>query len=476
MKIKLLLAAMCVLATILIGQAAQYENARIESTELSDQNGDLYITIQYDDSTLTITAHNLIGRDVELSSEPIRSASWVNIDLTYVNQYIGIARRPYEQSDLSGNPIKLTQKYVFEDVAPGYNHIELDNETGNAESKQFITADVDLYDRCNYTIDNTWESTPYLQPKLNRAWTMNIGNTAIEDEWKEFYRLYFGTTAKQINGKTFYPLYLYKSNSQDYSHSNSDKAIIIAWMTDDLRYVARGNELIPSDLWGVGLTMEYVDLSTWPCFQDETDVVLVYPEFTPTTIPDKYSFYNFLTQRFVTAWPIRQEIGYSNDGGYSEQSLYHKMIVAGKDSDGNETWKGEYVPGIGAVGDWYASNLPFPIYNLSDDIQPTTLMYVNNRIDNDLVVFGSTHGDPTYQGVNEVLEDGSKIQWYSDFINLGVISSGNITLYLYTQDGKLLSVKHGADYVQTATDSLVPGVYIAKAVTDTETATYKFVK
>lgn len=455
---------------------AQYENARIESTAISDQDRVLSLTIEYTDSTLTVTAHNLIGWDVEVPTQPAQNASWVNVDLVHVNQYIGITRLSNQQLDIIGTPVKLTQTYVFEGVAPGYNHIELDNEVGNEDSKQFITADVDLHDGCSYTIDETWKNTPYLKPNLNRSWTMNIGNAAFDEEWKEFYRLYFGTTAKQINGKTFYPLYLYKYDSHDYSHSNSDNAIIIAWMTDDLRYVARGNELIPSDFWGVGLPMEYVDLSTWPCFQDETDVVLVYPEFTPTTLPDKYSFYNFLTQRFVTAWPVRQEIGYFDGGAYSERSLYYKMIVAGKDADGNETWKGEYVPGIGAVGDWYASNLPFPIYNLSDDIQPTTLMYVRNRIDNDLVVFGSTQGDPTYQGVEKVLADYSTIQWYSDFINLGVISSGKVTLYLYTQDGKLLSVKHGADFVQTATDTLLPGVYIAKAVTDTETATYKFVK
>lgn len=129
-----------------------------------------------------------------------------------------------------------------------------------------------------------------IQNPLQYEWVLNIGT---KSEIPEFYRMRFGEKTKQVNDLTLYPLYLYKGDN-----FNFEDASIIAWMSSDLKVVAPGSVEIPSDFWAVGLPVDYVDLSSWPCFESESDTSIVYPSFSLTN--DAYTYYDFCTGRYVS--------------------------------------------------------------------------------------------------------------------------------------------------------------------------------
>lgn len=439
-----------------------------------DQNGPLFLSVEYSDSTLVLTINNLRGYEDELTSGLSYKLGDVPTDIssrtnTTGNELFVVRTVALTQYNCdwwsSAKRLYINLPITINNISEGLWTLHYHNYTDMTfdDYEEHLSGSILLYDGCKYIIEDNLVTSKDIQSPLRYEWVLNIGN---KSETPLFYRMRFGDETKQINNLTFYPLYLYKGDI-----FNFEDASVIAWMTSDLKSVARGSVEIPSDFWAVGLPFDYVDLRSWPCFESESDTSIVYPAFSPAN--DAYTYYDFCTGRYVSVWQLSQDID-------TKVNLWTKKIIVsgtkdGSTPDGNESWKGEYIPEIGAVGDWYASNLPYPIYNLPDGVEPTTLQYVRN-LDTNRIVCGDPSIDASYSSVEESLANPSEIRWVNNPGNLGAEASGAITLYLYSQDGKLLSVKNGTDYVEIHTEYLLTGVYIAKAVTSGEISTYKFIK
>lgn len=59
---------------------------------------------------------------------------------------------------------------------------------------------------------------------------------------------------------------------------------------------------------------------------------------------------------------------------------------------------GEWIEGLGAVGDGYASNLPYPVYSLPENVSPTHLLYIRDLTTNE-IIYGDPSLDKGYLGI-----------------------------------------------------------------------------
>ncbi|MCM1290331.1 MAG: T9SS type A sorting domain-containing protein [Prevotella sp.] len=165
--------------------------------------------------------------------------------------------------------------------------------------------------------------------------------------------------------------------------------------------------------------------------------------------------------------------------------LRARFAVADKGYNGTENpedWTAEWIQGIGAVGESYASNPFMPMYRLPKGVTPAYLLYVRNITDNSII-----YGNPTLdtefvnlklepEGIESVKSDSPSIIWDNNNEYISAIGEGDINLTAYSVDGKVVAKVSGEDIVSLSKENLPEGVIILKSATKNSVSSFKIIK
>lgn len=254
-----------------------------------------------------------------------------------------------------------------------------------------------------------------------------------------------------------------------------EKAVEIARIKN-LRQVFSRDVDIPSTFWGKGLPEAYYNPTDWPGFENIKKPVAVYVENYSSDTPRPFSFYNFFTGKETIGYchqaTTKMEKKPGDDKWFLTESFEITGTPSGSDEDGSESWRGEWIEGIGAVGDWYASNLPYPVYNLPKDVTPARVLYVYNYTTGE-IVYGDTALDPSWLDVSAIAADNAPFDWDIDRDSVSVSSSEKVTLSLFGLDGSPLAKSDSGHLTLTA---LGKGVYIIRADAGNHSETRKIIR
>lgn len=286
-----------------------------------------------------------------------------------------------------------------------------------------------------------------------------VYNPSDSEGKPRFFRLRFHGGESTDRMEAYYNyLWLYEGTEFDTS-----KAIKIAKVYGDGNYECLPEDVdVPSSFWGTGFKSA-PKLSKWRPSNSEP--------YTPYVINgrdgefDVYSsFIESLQGHIISDEPI--SLNGKNEG--------HILVTeSGYQANEELPWKGEWITGIGAVGDWYASNPIFPIYDLPMGVTPAYLLYVRNIANND-VIYGDSSLDPDFAllktepgllGVENVSADKSGASWNITAENVVISAEGKIFLSIYAADGRLVDTLSGNDILTADLSELSAGTYILHATT-----------
>ena len=136
----------------------------------------------------------------------------------------------------------------------------------------------------------------------------------------------------------------------------------------------------------------------------------------------------------------------------------------------------EWIQGIGAVSPKMPQSIVFPAYaGEFNEIEMTRLMYVRDLRDNH-IIYGSPAKDPNWSpaGVANIADREECLNVTADRIIFS--GEGAVEIFVYDIDGKKLASVTGNGDTELSTSALLPGVYIAEAVTGKNVVTRKFYK
>lgn len=325
--------------------------------------------------------------------------------------YYPIGYDPFESHDYS--PIICDVVYSIADFPDGewnvLGHIWSNTEDSGEISPYFEDRrGLSIKDGCKYI----------LRPKEERIedrWNYCFDSYFYRHEWvvcnesgesgtSEFFKMRFKDEPikEKINGGEeeifMYPLFM--SASQTFDEMSATAIAYMGVSHDKTIYVKAADADIPTSFWGTGIAEATTNPINWRNFKDGNEPVKLY-EFGSGATND-FRYYNFISDRYV--------YGFKRDGGIAE-TVFGNMNKTDITSSANpETdpleakWHGEWINGIGAAGDWYASNLPYPVYDLPDGVTPSRLLYVRDIKTNE-ILWGDASKDPGYMGVEKIGED-----------------------------------------------------------------------
>lgn len=292
---------------------------------------------------------------------------------------------------------------------------------------------------------------------FDREWV--VSSIRNKDEKADFFRLRIGKDAETVGSLTVYPVLMCQGEKFD-----TEKATTIAKVNKSLERVFACDVEIPSTFWGEGISYPTINPLKWPCYNGMKVSQPLY--LTPNKTTDNYfNYYNFLTERYV----------YVSSLDYSpvllDREVSFKRIIGNVDAD---QWQGEWIDGIGAVGDWYASNLPYPIYQLPEGVCPARVLYIRD-LNTQQVAFGDDTLDPASLGVADITTDGG-ITISEDHGILRGNGYGPIEMKMYTSEGHCLFEVSGTDTVGYDISDISGGVYIVVATTNQGEYSKKLIK
>lgn len=354
--------------------------------------------------------------------------------------YYPIAYDPFESNDYS--PIICDVVYMIADFPDGewnvLGHIWSNTEDSGEISPYFEGKCLSIKDGCKYILRpekdvlSRWNFC-FDSYFYRHEWV--VCNDNGESETSEFFKMRFKDEPikEKINGGEeeiyMYPLLMSRSTTFD-----ETDATAIAYMGvshDKSIYVKAADADIPTSFWGSGMAEATTNPLQWRNFKDGNEPVKVY-EFGASG-KDDFQYYNFVNDRYV--------YGFKRDGGieetvFGDMSKINVSATADPETEPQTAnWHGEWLNGIGAVGDWYASNLPYPVYDLPEGVTPSRLLYVRDIKTNE-ILWGDASKDPGYMGVEKIVEDASG-EGETHYYNLQGIEEKN------PENGIFIRVRNG---------------------------------
>ena len=136
----------------------------------------------------------------------------------------------------------------------------------------------------------------------------------------------------------------------------------------------------------------------------------------------------------------------------------------------------EWIQGIGSVSPNMPQSIVFPAYaGEFNETEMTRLMYVRDLRDNH-IIYGSPAKDPNWSpaGVTNIADSDGCLNVTADRILFS--GEGDVEISVYDMDGKKLASVSGSGDTELYTSALLPGVYIAEAVTGKKVISLKFFK
>lgn len=262
-----------------------------------------------------------------------------------------------------------------------------------------------LYNGCSYHMEvdeNSLAESKFRKvPFYDMEWVVynpcdNSGNA-------RFFRMRYGTES-EINGRPndvpndnrFYYDMLYPIQMCEGKKFEREKARTIAYMSafyklDGTTSVRACDVDIPSEFWGTGFPESTVNPSKWPNFRGSSDVIDTYMMVSKDE--QFFNYYDFAGNSFGVGFPAE-----SGKVETAAGTLGYRDIKSG---DSGDSWKARWIEVLGAVGDDYASNLPYPVYSLPEGVTPAYLLYVRD-VETNEILWGDASEDPDYLGVEEI--------------------------------------------------------------------------
>lgn len=225
-------------------------------------------------------------------------------------------------------------------------------------------------------------------------------NVTNGEQKKPLYRLRY-VSDTSLNPGAKYDLQLYDS----FEYNNDEALTILSWVTGST-FSLKGKYTdvdIPSDFWASGLPEASYNVAKLHERSDVTSLTFSgSPSFATVETcedsdlsPTKYYWYDVLTNT--------HKVAYVKDNVYTENGMGIQAVNLCENIDGSG-FQVKWVPGIGPVGDDYASTLVYPIYDLPEGCEPTRLLYVRDIKTNE-ILWGDPSLDKDYQSVGETLAD-----------------------------------------------------------------------
>lgn len=297
-----------------------------------------------------------------------------------------------------------------------------------------------------------------------------VYNPADSDGKPRIFRLRFhnGEFSSTMDNYYHY-LWLYEGTEFD-----AAKATKIARVSDEgNNQCIPENVTIPTAFWGTGFKSA-PKLSDWCSSQNVP--------YVPYCINGRDSEFDVYNSGFGTmqGYAFRDEPIILN--GKHEGHIF--VTASGYKADEDLPWKGEWITGIGAVGDTYASNPIFPIYELPEGVTPAYLLYVRN-LANNTVIYGDTSLDPDFAllkaepgllGLDNIIDEPQGISWNISGQTVSVAAEGEINLMIYSADGRILNSLAGCGTVTAELRDLTGGTYILRAITSDGISTRKVMR
>lgn len=296
----------------------------------------------------------------------------------------------------------------------------------------------------------------------NLEWV--VTSATSEDPEADFFRLRLGETKDSHIRK----ILMCQGNKFD-----ENEAIEIARIKGMSEIFSRDVE-IPSTFWGKGLPEATYNPAQWPGYENVKDPIELYVMKDGDNIP--FSFYNFISSKKTVGYFQKSKLALKN-GTENAKILesYSREITgtpSGFEEDGSETWHGLYIEGIGAVGDWYASNLPYPVFNLPKDVTPSRLLYAYDYIIGELV-----YGDPTldrsWLSVDDRVSDLMEVLWQIGYDKATILNNEDVSMVLYGNDGRIIRKSVGNSI---SLEGLQSGIYIIHAITPQGNSVKKIIR
>lgn len=351
-----------------------------------------------------------------------------------------ILKAAYDYPALYNN---IRMKYMVEGVPEGEKMLgfEISYRTGEA----FAGEKVNLYDGCRYHIEATSENCNIRNcrkvPFYDMEWV--VYNPCDNSGSERFFRIRYGSKGEincrpneNPNDMRFDYDMLYPVMMCEGEKFEAEKADTVAYMSAFYRLngttsVRACDVEIPSEFWGTGLAEATVNPSKWPNFNGTSDILDTYMMISKDE--RFFNYYDFTDERFGMGFPtetgtIETPVGTLDyldlDGGHAHAS-----------------WKARWVEIIGAVGDGYASNLPYPVYSLPEGATPAHLLYVRDVVTNE-ILWGDASKDSGYNGIEgiapEPAEGVSAAEGESRFFDLQGMEVRNPGrgIYIRVREGK----------------------------------------
>ena len=292
-------------------------------------------------------------------------------------------------------------KYRIDGVTEGEKRFDFDCFTYGLSEK------INIYDGCNYHFkmkERNAERNKRRVPFYNMEW---IVYNPCDNQGKErFFQLRYGKKAERyshswddmkLEGKcaVMYPVLM--SDTERFDEAKADTIAMMSAVYDlnEVTAVRAYDVDIPSEFWATGLPEATYNPSKWPTFNGTKDVKHVYD------INKEYggfNFYNFDGDRF-SMW-------FDNGLGSEETTLgtFQTRMVGTSNVAEKSQLQAKWMQIFGAVGDDYASNLPYPCYELPAGVKPAYLLCVRDFTTGE-VLYGDDSKLPDTLGVKELPAD-----------------------------------------------------------------------
>lgn len=458
------------------GIQANQKGDLISVQRSSADNDPFTIVLSYSNGTLDMQLLNIYGMEEEITDPSTSSLPELKRSANVSGQTIRYDKRITLTDDKpTPSLVKLNEHYRFPDVDQGVFNVSasflMERFSGFGDQHREVYEDFNLNRNVwlnitegEYTITPDFSSLDKDSSSIfEKEWVTMTSGT----DTPRFFRMRFGKSPKSISGKNLYPLYMSDSDC-----FKQEDAICIAWMDEKLSVLAPVDIDIPSDFWASGLTISTINPKKWNCFPQYTACIDAYKGMYQSPQLPAYNYLNYFNcfdDRFSSISIIDTETILNDD------TLYSKIHISGSSASKAITpWSAEWIAGIGAIGDGYASNLPFPMYQLPSEASPTTLLYVRNLTTGKLL-YGDDSRDP-YAAMESVYEDSGNIQWEITSGTASVITDNPVSLSIYTSDGALIANAKGPGHATLSISSLPAGVYILKALSDKQQSSRRIIR
>lgn len=494
MKRGIFILVLAVFAIQLYAQNSPKPGVRLISTEVvgkaDDDNLKFHVEFTMEGDQLKITAHNVTVYSREDNPEYLQNA--YSVDSDYDNPYLSIKTTAYLWSnsyqEFLSYLVKQDFTYVVTNISDGLKHITLnfasDYEPIGSTEPNTSTWDEENFSNFNYyylTLGTWMNLEPGFHcdlypgesalpqkdiPAYSREW-VNYNARANGGEGK-FYRMRFDGT-KEISGREYHALKLYTTDKYV-----AEEAETIAYMdiNDDKAVVLPADVDIESEFWATGLPVASTNPSQWKIFA-KNEPQTVYFRMSQKYMNDTFTAYDFLKEQ--SHYSHVMDMYFTQEAYGVVWSCDVWKFRTSHDLDGNITYRAFWVENVGATGDHYASNLPYPQYELPDGAEPTHFLYVRDIATNE-VLWGDPSLDPTYLGVKEIAGDKSGILCQSAPQEVRITAPGLFSVTAWQPDGRNVLSLSATDTLTIPADELPSGVVILRVTAGDAERSFKLMR